>query len=96
MREVVTLSSVEKQIAIVAFLADQIHYSRTTLLFQNYGKFKKLEYEQKVPDMHRQRWETGDWTDDSDQMILIMQSLRDNDGKVIELSCTKCRGTKGE
>ncbi|XP_064639250.1 uncharacterized protein YegU-like [Lineus longissimus] len=48
---------------------------------QNYGKFKKLEYEQKVPDMHRQRWETGDWTDDSDQMILIMQSLRDNDGK---------------
>jgi ADP-ribosylglycohydrolase len=40
-----------------------------------YGQLKELEFEQKVPDMHRQRWEAGDWTDDSDQMILIMRSL---------------------
>ena len=33
-------------------------------------------------DSHRWRWETGDWTDDSDQMILILQSLLDNKGKV--------------
>ena len=34
-------------------------------------------------DMHRDRFETGDWTDDSDQMILILQSLIENNGKVI-------------
>lgn len=33
-------------------------------------------------DSHRRKWETGDWTDDSDQMILILQSLLDNKGKV--------------
>lgn len=51
-------------------------------------KFKKekktppLEYDMKNFDFHRSRWETGDWTDDSDQMILILLSLLDNDGKV--------------
>ena len=33
-------------------------------------------------DFHRSRWDTGDWTDDSDQMILILLSLLDNNGKV--------------
>lgn len=33
-------------------------------------------------DEHRNRWERGDWTDDSDQMILIMQSLMENQGHV--------------
>ena len=32
--------------------------------------------------MHRNRWEIGDWTDDSDQMILIIESILANDGKV--------------
>lgn len=32
--------------------------------------------------MHRGCWETGDWTDDTDQMVLIMLSLLDKDGKV--------------
>ena len=41
-----------------------------------------LEYDMKNYDFHRSRWETGDWTDDSDQMILILLSLLDNDGKV--------------
>ncbi|XP_064632971.1 ADP-ribosylarginine hydrolase Tri1-like [Lineus longissimus] len=49
---------------------------------RNYGKYKNLEYKHKIPDMHRYRWETGDWTDDSDQMILIMQSLTENNGKI--------------
>ncbi|KAK0063312.1 ADP-ribosyl-[dinitrogen reductase] glycohydrolase [Biomphalaria pfeifferi] len=41
-----------------------------------YGsKPKTLEYSQKVPDFHRSRWSEGDWTDDSDHMILILQSL---------------------
>eukprot|EP00058_Branchiostoma_floridae_P016229 XP_002601717.1 hypothetical protein BRAFLDRAFT_76064 [Branchiostoma floridae] len=34
-----------------------------------------LEYDMKVSDRHRDSWRTGDWTDDSDQMILIMQAL---------------------
>ncbi|XP_013416846.1 uncharacterized protein LOC106178270 [Lingula anatina] len=51
---------------------------------QNYGKAKVLEYNLKVPDMHRSRWEEGDWTDDSDQMILIMQSLIEHNGVVKE------------
>ena len=41
-----------------------------------------LEFKHKVFDMHRGRWEVGDWTDDSDQMILIMDSICDNDGQV--------------
>ncbi len=51
-------------------------------LLQQYGEHKELEYEHKIPDMHRCRWKNGDWTDDSDQMILIMQSLVDKEGQV--------------
>ncbi|CAC5424616.1 unnamed protein product [Mytilus coruscus] len=46
----------------------------------HYGKVaKELEYRHKqiVCDFHRSRWQEGDWTDDSDQMILIMRSLID-------------------
>lgn len=50
---------------------------------QHYGKHGwGLEFEDKVNDRHRRRWAVGDWTDDSDQMILIMQSFTDNKGKV--------------
>ncbi|KAJ7375938.1 hypothetical protein OS493_037901 [Desmophyllum pertusum] len=42
-----------------------------------------LEYDMKYADFHRCRWETGDWTDDSDQMILILLSLLDNKGKMV-------------
>lgn len=38
----------------------------------------------KVPDMHRERFKTGDWTDDTDQMILIMQSIVEQKGEVSE------------
>lgn len=48
-----------------------------------------LEYEMKNNDSHRWRWETGDWTDDSDQMILILQSLLDNKGKMVPLDFAK-------
>ncbi|KAL3868580.1 hypothetical protein ACJMK2_041381 [Sinanodonta woodiana] len=47
-----------------------------------YGHIKKLEYRDKIDDDHRKRWDNGDWTDDSDQMILIMQSLTDKNGDV--------------
>jgi len=48
-----------------------------------YGKKPKtLSYDQKVPDMHRTRWKAGDWTDDTDQMILILQGILYNKGEV--------------
>lgn len=47
-----------------------------------YYEDKKLEYEHKIDDGHRSRWKTGDWTDDSDQMILIMDSILDCNGEV--------------
>ena len=45
-------------------------------------KLPELEYSMKYRDLHRERWDTGDWTDDSDQMILILLSLVANKGKV--------------
>ena len=54
-------------------------------VLQYYGTVaKELEYYHKVIvcDGHRTRWKDGDWTDDSDQMILIMRSLVECDGKV--------------
>ncbi|XP_064606280.1 uncharacterized protein LOC135471129 isoform X2 [Liolophura sinensis] len=51
---------------------------------ETYGKGNNLAYTDKIPDMHRMRWKVGDWTDDSDQMILIMQSTVDNRGKAAE------------
>lgn len=45
-------------------------------------KLPNLEYSMKYRDFHRERFETGDWTDDSDQMILILQTLLENNGKV--------------
>ena len=47
------------------------------------SRLPNLEYNMKSQDMHRDRFATGDWTDDSDQMILILLSLVENDGKVI-------------
>ena len=47
-----------------------------------------LEYNLKIVDIHRARWEDGDWTDDSDQMVLIMQSILDKNGEV----CCRCLG----
>ena len=46
------------------------------------SRLPKLEYDLKHHDGHRSRWEIGDWTDDSDQMILILQSLLDKNGEV--------------
>ncbi|PFX16366.1 uncharacterized protein LOC111342294 [Stylophora pistillata] len=48
-----------------------------------------LEYDMKFNDGHRWKWDTGDWTDDSDQMILILQSLLDNDGKMVPVDFGK-------
>ncbi|XP_060079760.1 ADP-ribosyl-[dinitrogen reductase] glycohydrolase-like [Ylistrum balloti] len=43
---------------------------------------KELEFSHKIEDHHRVHWKTGDWTDDSDQMILILLSIVENQGTV--------------
>ena len=45
---------------------------------QSYGKADEtwLEYALKVSDRHRNGWSVGDWTDDTDQMIVLMQCIR--------------------
>ena len=40
------------------------------------------EYSQIVQDEHRCRWRQGAWTDDTDMMICILDSLIHNEGKV--------------
>ena len=48
----------------------------TCSILQHYQKYRgHLEYNLKVVDKHRSRWSEGDWTDDSDQMILIMRTI---------------------
>ncbi|XP_077985141.1 uncharacterized protein LOC144439775 isoform X2 [Glandiceps talaboti] len=57
-----------------------------------YGKKEKLTYKLKEVlqhQCHQSRWKTGDWTDDSDQMILILQSLLENEGKVMPTDFAK-------
>lgn len=54
-------------------------------LLQHYQQFKgRLEFDLKrlLTDAHR-RYEMGDWTEESDQMILILQCLIENYGKVM-------------
>ena len=41
-----------------------------------------LLYSQKVNDVHRERWKDGDWTDDTDHVVVIIQSLLYNKGEV--------------
>lgn len=36
-------------------------------------------YNQIVPDRHRSRWKKGEWTDDTDQMLCILQSIIQNE-----------------
>lgn len=41
------------------------------------------EYADMHMDMHRHRWAKGDWTDDSDQMLLLLRSLVQHDGRIV-------------
>lgn len=52
-----------------------------------------MEFEHKslVDNPHQNRWNVGDWSDDSDQTILILISLTENKGEV-SISLTVNRG----
>jgi len=41
------------------------------------------EYKDVKRDMHRSRWAPGDWTDDSDQMVLALRSFLEHDGDAV-------------
>jgi len=47
---------------------------------QKYADISKVGPGSRVQDRHRSRWAQGDWTDDTDQMILLMDSLLANKG----------------
>lgn len=47
-----------------------------------YGGMSSLEYKDRVTDSYRRSWEKGDWTSDTDQMILIMDMILQNSGRV--------------
>jgi len=40
-----------------------------------------LTFTQAIPDRHRSRWIPGDWTDDTDQLLLILDALLKTGGK---------------
>ncbi|KAJ6241374.1 hypothetical protein M0813_23161 [Anaeramoeba flamelloides] len=54
-----------------------------------YYDHMQISLEELVRDSHRSRWMRGDWTDDSDQMILILQSIIENNGKINILDFSK-------
>ncbi|XP_033746094.1 ADP-ribosylarginine hydrolase Tri1-like [Pecten maximus] len=53
-----------------------------------YHKFE-LVHKKILPDSHRRKWKIGDWTDESDIMILILQSILKNKGEVIPIDFAK-------
>jgi len=54
-----------------------------------YGKMGPSSYSEIAQDFHRMRWNPGDWTDDTDQMLLILQMIVENDGKVDRVDFAK-------
>ena len=43
-----------------------------------YGKQGLHSYSQIIQDRHRRKWEKGSWTDDTDQMLCILDSIIEN------------------
>ncbi|XP_065827930.1 ADP-ribosylarginine hydrolase Tri1-like [Oscarella lobularis] len=50
-----------------------------------YGKEGPSSFDDIVTDYHRHSWKKGDWTDDTDQMLLIMLGVIESRGAVSEL-----------
>lgn len=49
-----------------------------------YGDLRSYLHAQRFVDPHRARFPRGDWTDDTDQMLCILESLVQNGGEVVE------------
>ena len=44
-------------------------------VLKHYGEIKMIDYSMIINDYHRNTWIKGDWTDDTDQMLLVLQTL---------------------
>ncbi|KAJ6238638.1 hypothetical protein M0813_25862 [Anaeramoeba flamelloides] len=51
--------------------------------------YEIIKYDEIIEDGHRSRWEKGDWTDDSDQMIHIILSLIEKNGSIDKVNFAK-------
>lgn len=61
-----------------------------------YTKKGPSSYNDIVPDFHRARWVKGDWTDDTDQMLLILLGIIENNGRVLKQDFAKRMKTWAE
>jgi len=50
-----------------------------------YGN-RSIEFPNFIRNAHNSRWEVGDWTDDTDQLILILETIVENNGEV-DIKC---------
>ncbi|KAI6657941.1 ADPribosylglycohydrolase superfamily protein [Oopsacas minuta] len=55
-------------------------------LKKKYPKPGPIPFSDIVLDFHRYRWTKGDWTDDTDQMLLIMEGIIESGGNVIPVN----------
>lgn len=55
---------------------------RDIKVFSGFKRHLHMQYTDFVKDRHRARFPTGDWTDDSDQMLCIMESLLHHGGEL--------------
>ncbi len=46
--------------------------------------YKNITYENRIEDSHRSTWTKGEWTDDTDQLILVMRNLVNKDGTTLQ------------
>ncbi len=58
-------------------------------VYNHYGKIKKVRYDDFIKDGHRSTWMRsdglGDWTDDTDQLLLIIKTLLESNGKSVDV-----------
>lgn len=73
----------------IGLLTEFLTKSEAKKYYETVCKNLELEHKEIVCDMHRVRWKEGDWTDDSDQMVLILLSLLDNNGEVDHVDFAK-------
>ena len=50
-------------------------YMTKEQVIKNYPNINLFTYDDIIQDYHRSTWKKGDWTDDTDQMIVIMKSI---------------------
>lgn len=73
-------------VLITEFFYFESHSKNVCFFPQKYKEVhNKLEYVHKkmLPDVHRRKWNIGDWTDETDHMLLILQSILNKQGEVL-------------